>query len=142
MPLNCNNCGGNPWSRGLAAAPSWYDNIINAASAEAENIWNDVEQGVWELGNALGPGSSPMIAYPTPDIGNTGNASQPYQTGDVGYQSQLANSVALQNAPQAGASLITGILPCFDKSCLVKDLIWIIGIVIAARLASDSVRGK
>lgn len=34
--------------RGLAQAPSWYDNLYNEASSAAENLWNDVEgAGVW-----------------------------------------------------------------------------------------------
>ena len=56
-----------------------------------------LQSGVQNLGNALGPGSAPMFYYPEPDPGTTGDAAA---------QSQLDNSVAMQEAPAAAGAAI------------------------------------
>lgn len=127
--LACDNCNGN--SRNLNGAPSWYDNLYNEVTGAAENLWNDVEHGVWELGNALGPGSSPMMAYPEPDIGS----GTTYQTGDAGAQSQLENSQAIMQAPAAGGQVIeTGIgnaISWIENNLLIATVV-IAGVYIIA----------
>jgi hypothetical protein len=85
--LGCDTCNGN--TKRLSAAPSWWDNLTNEIDSDAENLWNDVEHGVWELGNALGPATLPFgNLYPEPDLGTTGEAA---------LQSQVANAKAQQN---------------------------------------------
>lgn len=89
-------------------APSWWDNITNELSADAENIWNDVEAaGVW-AGNEIS-GFVQDLECPTCVPGNP--ISQGYAAGSqtratIGQDIQDFGSTIGNALANAGTPLI------------------------------------
>ncbi len=111
----------------FGAAPSWYDNAVAAASADVQNLWNDV-LGVWNAPPQTDANGNPIVTSPvdanlvgTPGYGAQG-AIQDF-TNIIGGMQQGVDNV--------GASIGSGLTSGF------RDLLLLGGLVLAVVVLKD-----